>query len=117
MNRFRAITMRLPELFDLFDESIREIPQEHKGPALATFCFLLKTKHGATQSEIDECARMLIFKDDYKNGFVGPGGIIRRKEVVARRSVPVSQPEEIGENGLLWKDVASNLYSKPRYSS
>jgi hypothetical protein len=48
--------------------------------------------------------RMLVFKDDYKKGFIGPDGVVHRKEIVATRTVPMSQPEEIGGNGLLWRD-------------
>jgi hypothetical protein len=105
MAALRPITLRLPELFNLFDESIARIPSEHKGPTLAAFCSTLKSEHGVAQTEIDECVRMLIFKEDYKKGFVGPGGVVRRKEIVATRSVGVSHPEEMGGNGLLWRDA------------
>lgn len=105
MAALRAITLRLSELFNLFDESIARIPQEHKGPTLAAFCSTLKSEHGVTQAEIDECVRILIFKEDYKKGFVGPDGVVRRKDIVATRTVGVSHPEEMGANGLLWRDA------------
>jgi hypothetical protein len=105
MTAFRAISMRLSELFDLFDESIQNIPQDHKGPALAIFCSQLKNKHEVSQAEIDEGVRRLIVKDDYKNGFVCADGIVRRKEIVATRNVLVSKGEEMGPNGLVWRDV------------
>jgi hypothetical protein len=104
MTAVRALSMRISELFTLFDESIQRIPDEHKGPALAQFCTLLKKQHKLEQREIDEGVRMLLFKEDYTKGFVGSDGVIRRKEVVATRTVPVSQGEEIGGNGLLWRD-------------
>jgi hypothetical protein len=101
----RPITLNLSQLFDLFDESIARIPQEHRGPALAGFCMTLQTDYGVTKAEIDECMRMLVFKEDFMNGFVDADGVVRRKEIVATRMVPVSQPEQMGENGLMWRDV------------
>lgn len=105
MSALRAISLRLNEIFDLFDETIQVLPDEHKGPLLSRFCSLLKDKHKVEQSKIDEGVRMLLFKEDYKKGFVGSDGTVKRKEVVARRSVPVSQGEEIGDDGLWWRDA------------
>ena len=105
MTAFRAITMRLSELFDLFDESIRHVPQDHRGPALAIFCSQLKIQFHVTQAEIDEGVRRLVFKEDYKSGFVDADGVVRRKEVVATRTVPVSKGEEMDENGLMWRNL------------
>ena len=103
MSALRAMSLRLNEIFDLFDESIRILPDEHKGPLLKQFCSVLKDKHQVKQSEIDQGVRMLLLKEDYKKGFVGPDGAVRRKEVVATRTVLVSHSEEL-ENGLLWMD-------------
>lgn len=105
MPALRATTLRLNEIFDLIDETIQALPDEHKGPMLSRFCSLLKRKHKIEQSDIDEGVRMLLFKEDWKKGFIGPDGAVRRKEVVATRTVPVSTPEEIGEDGLWWRDA------------
>lgn len=101
----RMLSLRLNDLFILLDESIQQVPDEHKGPILSTFCSIIKREHKVPQGEIDEAVRMLIFKDDCKKGFVRPGGVVRRKEIVATRTVPVSQREELGENGLMWIDA------------
>lgn len=99
------LSLRLVELFTLLDESIQQVPDEHKGPVLSSFCRALKHNHGIPQADIDEGVRMLVFKEDFKKGFVGPGGVVRRKEIIATRTVPVAHPEEMGENGIMWKDV------------
>jgi hypothetical protein len=99
------LSLRLNDLFMLLDESIQQVPDEHRGPILATFCSLIKREHKVAQGEIDEAVRMLIFKDDCKKGFVKPGGVVRRKQIVATRSVPVSKGEEMGDNGLMWRDA------------
>lgn len=105
MSVSRILSLRLVDLFTLLDDSIHQIPDEHKGPVLSRFCRALKENHDVPQAEIDEGVRMLVFKEDYKKGFVGPGGIIRRKEIIATRTVPVSHPQEVGENGSIWRDV------------
>lgn len=99
------LSLRLIDLFTLLDESIQQVPDEHKGPVLARFCAMLKREHKVAQADIDEGVRMLVFKDDCNKGFVSPGGLVRRKEIVATRTVPVSKGEEIGENGLWWRDA------------
>jgi hypothetical protein len=99
------LSLRLIDLFTLLDESIQQVSEEHKGPVLARFCARLKSEHAIAQADIDEGIRMLAFKDDCKRGFIGPGGVVRRKEIVATRMVPVSKGEEIGENGVWWRDL------------
>lgn len=91
MSTLRMISLRLTDLFNLFDESIQQIPDEHKGPVLASFCRVMKRDHKVAQAEIDEGVRMLLMKEDCKKGFVGPGGTVRRKEA--------------SENGLAWRDA------------
>ena len=105
MSSLRAITVGIRDLFDLFDETLLAVPPEHRGNALSAFCSLLKKRHNVAQNQIDEAVRMVVLKEDCKNGFVGAGGVVRRREIVATRTVPVSQPEEMGENGLMWRDV------------
>jgi len=106
MTTLRALTIRLNDLFNLFDESLVQIPQEHKRPAISRFCSLLQSKHGIQQADLDEGVRMLVLKENYLNGLVSisSGGIVRRKEVVATRTVPASKGEEMGTNGLMWVD-------------
>ena len=104
MSITRIVSLRLVDLFTLLEESIQQVPDEQKGPVLSSFCSLLKQKHRIPQAEIDEGVRMLVFREDCKRGFVSPGGIVRRKEIIATRTVPVSHPEEMGENGIMWKD-------------
>jgi hypothetical protein len=108
MTTLRAITLRLPELFNLFDKSIRAIPEEHRSSALNTFCLTLREDHGVSRGEIDECLRLLVFKEDYANGFVTTNGVVRRKETIATRTVLVSHPEEMGENGIMWRDAVTS---------
>ena len=62
MTALRAITLRLTEIFELFDETVKILPEEHRGPMLNRFCSLLKEKHQIEQSKIDEGVRMLVFK-------------------------------------------------------
>lgn len=105
MSVSRMLSLRLIDIFTLLDCSIQDIPDKDKGPVLARFCSILKREHKVSQADIDEGVRMLVFKDDYKKGFVTPDGLVRRKEIVATRTVPVSQPEQMGENGLWWRDA------------
>jgi len=106
MTALRALTIRLADLFNVLDESLAQIPEEHKGPAVSRFCSLLQAKHGIQQADLEEGVRMLGLKEDYLNGLVSisSGGIVRRKEVMATRTVPVSKGEEMGPNGLMWTD-------------
>jgi hypothetical protein len=104
MSISRILSLRLVELFDLLDDSIQQVPDAYKGPILSRFCASLK-QHNVPQADIDEGVRMLVFKEDCKRGFVTPGGVVRRKEIIATRTVPVSHPEEMGENGIMWRDV------------
>lgn len=106
MTTLRALTIRLADLFNLLDESLAQVPEEHKGPAVSRFCSLLQSKHGIQQADLDEGVRMLALKEDYLNGLVSisSGGIVRRKEVVATRTVPVSKGAEMGDNGMMWTD-------------
>jgi hypothetical protein len=105
MSTLRVLSLRLIDLLTLLDESVQQVPDQYKGPVLSRFCTILKQEHNIPQADIDEGVRMLIFKDDCKRGFVAPGGVVRRKEIIATRTVPISHPEEMGENGLMWRDV------------
>jgi len=106
MTALRALTIRLADLFNVLDESLAQVPEEHKGPAVSRFCSLLQAKHDVKQVDLEEGVRMLALKEDYLNGLVSisSGGIVRRKEAVASRTVPVSKSEEMGKNGLMWVD-------------
>jgi hypothetical protein len=105
MSVHRTLSLHLIELFTLLDHSIQKVPDEHKGSILARFCIMLKGEYKVAQADIDEGMRMLVFKDDCRKGFVSPDGVVRRKETIATRTVPMSKGEEIGENGLWWRDV------------
>lgn len=95
--------MRISELFDLFDESIRYVSEQDRSESVSRFCATLTSQHGVKKEEIDEGLRMLAFKEDAKKGLLNPNGT--RKEIVATRTVLASQPQEMGANGLMWKDV------------
>ena len=105
MTTLRALSIRVGELFDLFDESIRYVSEEDKSEVLSRFSLALTTKHGVNKEEIDAGIRMLSMKEAARKGVLGPNGI---RNVVATRTVPVSQPEERDQkNGLMWRDVPS----------
>jgi len=108
MSISRILSLRLIDLFTLVDESIQHVPDEQKGTLLNRFCLLLKEKHSIPQEDIEEGLRMLVFKEDYKKGFVTSNGLVRRKETIATRTVLVSHPEEMGENGIMWRDAVTS---------
>ena len=99
MTTLRALSIRVGELFDLFDESIRYVSEEDKSEVLSRFSLALTTKHGVNKEEIDAGIRMLSMKEAARKGI---------RNLVATRTVPVSQPEERDQkNGLMWRDVPS----------
>ena len=103
MTTLRALSIRIGDLFNLFDESIRYVSEEDRSESLNRFCATLTSQHGVKKEEIDEGLRMLAFKEDAKKGLLNPNGT--RREIVATRTVLASQPQEMGANGLMWKDV------------
>jgi hypothetical protein len=106
MTTLRALSIRIGDLFDLFDESIKYVSDEDKSEVLGRFSVALTTKHGVNKEEIDAGIRMLSTKEAARKGLLGPNGT--RREIVATRTVPVSQPEERDQkNGLMWRDVPS----------
>lgn len=69
------------------------MPNE-KSRTLFNFADKLREKYSLGKEELKEA--ITIGGHDFKEP---------KKVIVATRTVPVSQPEEMGENGLMWTDL------------
>jgi hypothetical protein len=94
MDDSAKLDLSLNEIFFLLGKSMNHLMPDEKSRALFNFAEKLREKFGLGKEELKEA--ITIGGHDFKEP---------KKVIVATRTVPVSQPEEMGENGLRWRDT------------
>ena len=87
------LDLSLNEIFLLLGKSMNHLMPDDKSRTLFNFADKLREKFGLGKEELKEA--ITIGGHDFKEP---------KKVIVATRTVPVSQPEEMGSNGLMWRD-------------
>ena len=85
-----SVTISLKTLLGLLDRAMQPVEEEKKERITLEFVNLLDS-----ECEMDRQQAFKILLELRRP----------RKVVVASRTVPVSHPEEMGSNGLMWIDV------------
>ena len=88
------LDISLNETFFLLGNAIAHLKEEHRSSILMKFADNIKNRFQLGKEEVKEAIK--IGGHDFKEP---------QKVIVATRMVPVSHPEEMGENGLMWTDV------------
>lgn len=94
MDDSAKLDITLNEIFLLVGESLSHIKPENKSRALFNLADKLRQKYSLGKEELKEA--ITVGGHDFKEP---------QKVIVATRTVPVSQAEESGQNGLVWRDV------------
>jgi hypothetical protein len=93
----KSITLKLDMLFGLLDDALSALDSHEKEDMILSFVNLLDQHCDVDRQDM---FRALIEIKRAKEG--------KRKVVVGTRTVPVSHPEEMGDNGLMWRDSSSS---------
>jgi hypothetical protein len=88
------LDLSLNEIFLLLGKSMNHLTTDEKSRTLFNFADKLREKYRLGKEELKEA--ITIGGHDFKEP---------KKVIVATRTVPVSQPEEMGSNGLMWTDL------------
>jgi hypothetical protein len=94
MDDSTKLDISLNQLFLLFGESIAHLKTDDRTRILFKLADKLKQKFSLGKEEIKEA--ITVGGHDFKEP---------QKVIVATRMVPVSHPEEMGANGLMWRDL------------
>jgi hypothetical protein len=94
MDDSTKLDITLNEIFLLVGEATNHLKPDHKSRVLFNLADKLKQRFRLGKEEIKEA--ITVGGHDFKEP---------QKVIVATRTVPVSHPEEMGENGLMWRDM------------
>jgi len=94
MDDSTKLDITLNEIFLLLGDSIAHLKTDDRTRILFKLAESLRRKYGLGKEELKEA--VTVGGHDFKEP---------QKVIVATRMVPVSHPEEMGANGLMWKDV------------
>jgi hypothetical protein len=94
MDDSTKLDITLNEIFLLVGEAMSHLKPDHKSRVLFNLADSLRQKYRLGKEEIKEA--ITVGGHDFKEP---------QKVIVATRTVPVSQSEEMGSNGLMWKDA------------
>jgi hypothetical protein len=99
-----TVALSIVDLFDILAEALDNVPEYQRGETLSKVCSVLKQKN-VSDDDLEKGKKYLLLREDFKHGFIDRQGLIKRKEIIATRNVPINKSEEIGENGLFWRDL------------
>lgn len=94
MDDSTKLDITLNEIFLLVGGSMSHLKPDHKSRVLFNLADKLRQRFRLGKEEIKEA--ITVGGHDFKEP---------QKVIVATRMVPVSHPEEMGENGLMWRDA------------
>ena len=94
MDDSTKLDISLNELFLVVGEATNHLKPDHKSRVLFDLADKLRKRFRLGKEEIKEA--ITVGGHDFKEP---------QKVIVATRTVPVSQSEEMGLNGLIWRDV------------
>ena len=94
MDDSAKLDISLNEIFFHLGKSMNHLKTEEKTRVLFNLADKLRVRFQLGKEEIKEA--ITVGGHDFKEP---------QKVIVATRTVPVSQSEEMGENGLVWRDV------------
>jgi hypothetical protein len=94
MDDSTKLDVTLNEIFFLLGEAMNHLKPDQKSRVLFNLADSLRHRYGLGKEELKEA--ITVGGHDFKES---------QKVIVATRMVPVSQPEEMGSNGLMWRDM------------